>query len=114
MAFLVSSRYANKSETDILLKDRLDKLAAEHPTRFNVVYCLDSIPGGWSGEQGFVTANMVKKHLPAPADGTQLFVCGPPGMMNHVSGGKAPKGKQGELKGVLLECGYSADTVFKY
>lgn len=106
--------YANKSGADILLKERLDKLAAQHPSRFNVVYSLDTPPPGWKGEKGFVTADMVKEHMPAPVDGTRIFVCGPPPMVNHISGGKAPDKKQGELKGVLLACGYTAENVFKY
>ena len=68
--------YANKSGADILLKERLDKLAAQHPSRFNVVYSLDTPPPGWKGEKGFVTADMVKEHMPAPVDGTRIFVCG--------------------------------------
>lgn len=106
--------YANKSEADILLKERLDKLAAQHPSRFNVVYSLDDTPSGWKGEKGFVSKAMVQEHMPAPADGTRIFVCGPPGMVNHVSGAKSPDKKQGPLSGVLLDCGYTADNVFKY
>ena len=35
-----------------------------------------------------------------------ILVCGPGPMMNSVSGGKAPKGKQGELSGALKAAGH--------
>ena len=57
---------------------------------------------------------MVRKHLPSPAEGNMIFVCGPGPMMNSVSGGKAPKGKQGELSGALKAAGHTAEGVFKF
>jgi cytochrome-b5 reductase len=43
-----------------------------------------------------------------------VFVCGPPGMMDAVSGGKAPDLSQGELKGMLKDLGYTSPMVFKF
>ena len=40
----VSLIYANKTENDILTRDMLDKLAAEHPSRFHLHYTLDDPP----------------------------------------------------------------------
>ena len=71
-------------------------------------------PAGWSGETGFVTAAMVERVLPAPADDAMVFVCGPPPMMKAVCGGKGPKGSQGELDGVLKHRGFDSAGVFKF
>ena len=106
--------YANRSERDILLRDRLDALAALYPNRFSVVYALDSADAGWKGERGFVTPAMIKKHLPPVDATTKIFVCGPPPMMNAVSGNKAKDKKQGELSGALKSAGYTKSHVFKF
>ena len=41
-------------------------------------------------------------------------MCGPPPMMEHISGNKAKDKSQGELKGILKDMGYSSDQVFKF
>ena len=110
----VTLLYANRSEEDILLRDRLDALASLYPTRFNVVYALDSCEAGWRGERGFVTPAMVEKHMPAASPSTKVMVCGPPPMMKAVSGNKTPKKKQGELSGALKAAGYTESMVFKF
>lgn len=50
-------------------------------------------------------------HVPMASS---MQVCGPPPMMDSVSGDKAPDKSQGELKGMLADLGYSADQVFKF
>ncbi len=128
------------SEGDILLKSRIDKLAAAHPDRFKVCvwgggggacrvswrytgcsaprqglltiaanaattttppvttihppipsiqsihpnqvhYVVDKPSWGgafWKGSVGYVTKDILTSHLPAPATGNMVFVCGPP------------------------------------
>jgi cytochrome-b5 reductase len=107
---------ANRSEQDILLRDRLDALAELYPDQFRVVHTIDQGSPGWQGETGHVNAAMVRKHLPAPAgDGSvRIMVCGPPPMMNAVCGPKGPKKTQGELSGVLKDVGYTIEEVFKF
>lgn len=51
--------FANVNEEDILLKEDLDELAREN-ANFRVHYVLNNPPEGWSGAQGFVTADMIK------------------------------------------------------
>jgi hypothetical protein len=43
-----------------------------------------------------------------------VFVCGPPGMMELISGNKKSPKDQGELKGILKELGYSPEQVYKF
>lgn len=107
--------YANKSEGDILLKEMLDGLAAKH-SNFNVVYTLDKAPWLWKGKTGFVSADMIKEAgLPTAKDAdTCVYVCGPPPMMKFISGGKGPKGSQGEVGGVLKDLGFVSENVYKF
>ncbi len=51
--------FANVNEEDILLKEDLDKLAAEDKG-FRVYYVLNNPPTGWKGGVGFVTPEMIK------------------------------------------------------
>lgn len=107
--------YTNKTEQDILLREKFDELAKKDD-RFNVVYGLDKLPKGFNGFEGYVTPELITKHLPKPelASKTKIFVCGPPPQVEAISGGKGPKGSQGELKGLLAKMGYEADQVYKF
>jgi cytochrome-b5 reductase len=51
--------FANVNHEDILLKEKLDKLAKEDEG-FNVYYVLNNPPEGWTGGVGFVTPDMIK------------------------------------------------------
>ncbi|CAO3686785.1 unnamed protein product [Rhizopus stolonifer] len=106
--------FANVSEKDILLKEELDKIAEKHPDRFKVVYTLDKTPEGWTGLQGYVTADVIKANLPSPEEkDSVIMICGPPPMVASIAGPK--KGmKQGELSGILKELGYNQENVFKF
>ncbi|GBF97577.1 NADH-cytochrome b5 reductase [Raphidocelis subcapitata] len=113
----VSLLFANVSEGDILCKKRIDELAAAHPDRFKVHYVVDKASWGgllWKGSTGYVTPDLLKAHLPPPGVGNMVFVCGPPGMMNAVSGDKAPDKSQGPLSGALRDLGYSPEGVYKF
>ncbi|KAG0991567.1 hypothetical protein G6F28_008468 [Rhizopus arrhizus] len=106
--------FANVSENDILMKEELDKYAREHPDRFKVVYAVDKAPEGWTGVEGYITADVIKSHFPSPEDKDSIImVCGPPPMVASMAGPK--KGmKQGELSGILKELGYTEENVFKF
>lgn len=109
--------YANVTEADIILRDRLDALAAKHPDRFSIYYVVDTASGvdqAWKGGLGRISAAMLKAQLPPPSDDNIIFVCGPPGMMAAISGDKAPDKSQGELSGALKDLGYSASQVYKF
>ncbi|KAJ8436856.1 hypothetical protein Cgig2_026180 [Carnegiea gigantea] len=109
----VSLVYGNVSQDDILLKQKLDILAAKHPN-FKVFYTVDKPSNNWGGGVGFVSKDMVTKGLPGPGDETLILVCGPPGMMKHISGDKAQDRSQGELTGILKDLGYTEEMVYKF
>jgi len=71
--------YANQKEADILCRDILDEL--EKDDRVNVWYTVDRSEEGWKYSTGFIDENMVRDHLPPPADNTVVFMCGPPPML---------------------------------
>ncbi|KAF2139122.1 uncharacterized protein K452DRAFT_311061 [Aplosporella prunicola CBS 121167] len=73
--------FANVNPDDILLKEDLEAMAASDP-RIRVHYVLNNPPEGWTGGVGFVTADMIKAKLPAPAKDVKLLLCGPPPMVS--------------------------------
>ncbi|EMC93880.1 hypothetical protein BAUCODRAFT_212726 [Baudoinia panamericana UAMH 10762] len=72
--------FANVDEKDILLRSDLMSLEDED-SKFNVYYVLNNPPEGWKGGVGFVTADMIKEHLPPPAKDIKILICGPPPMV---------------------------------
>ncbi|KAK4561263.1 NADH-cytochrome b5 reductase [Recurvomyces mirabilis] len=73
--------FANVDEKDILLRDDLRALEDED-NKFHVHYVLNNPPEKWSGGVGFVTADMIKEHFPAPANDIKILICGPPPMVS--------------------------------
>ncbi|GMP60078.1 hypothetical protein CsSME_00023093 [Camellia sinensis var. sinensis] len=109
----ISLLYANVSPDDILLKQKLDVLAASHPN-LKIFYTVDKPSNNWNGGTGYISKDMAIKGLPGPSDDTLILVCGPPGMMNHISGDKAKDYSQGEVSGLLKELGYTEQMVYKF
>ncbi|KAJ7956660.1 NADH-cytochrome b5 reductase [Quillaja saponaria] len=109
----VSLLYANVSPDDILLKQKLDVLASSHPN-LKIFYTVDNPSKNWRGGTGYISKDMTVKGLPGPGDDALILVCGPPGMMEHISGGKAKDWSQGELTGILKELGYTEQMVYKF
>ncbi|KAK4250775.1 NADH-cytochrome b5 reductase 2 [Corynascus novoguineensis] len=107
--------FGNVSEDDILLKNELAGLENHNPRRFRAFYVLDNPPKHWTGGQGYINKDLLKTVLPEPKnENIKIFVCGPPGMMESISGNKKSPNDQGELKGILKELGYSPDQVYKF
>lgn len=111
----VSLIYANQSEDDIILKDKLDQMQKDH-SNFKVHYVIDKPihPEDWRGSIGYIDEKVVKAHLPPAEDENLILVCGPPPMMMAISGDKAKDKSQGELSGLLKKLGYTTDQVYKF
>lgn len=59
-------------------------LTARHPRASMHLECQFSplrSTSGWAYSTGFVTADMIREHLPAPGDDVLLLLCGPPPMV---------------------------------
>lgn len=116
----LSLLFANVSPDDILLKSELDALAKQHSDRFRVTYKVDRVSekDDWKGEVGRINKKMIERYLPRPSsvddDSILIMVCGPPGMMQFVSGELTKDYTQGEVTGLLKEAGYSEKNVFKF
>ena len=93
-----------------------DARSLDNGLQYKILYGVDKAPSGWSGFTGYITPELLSKHLPAPAlaDKIKLFVCGPPPQVEAISGGKGPKGSQGDLKGLLADAGYQPSQVYKF
>lgn len=72
---------ANQTEADILLRPELERMQVEYPN-VKVHFTLDRPPSGWRHSSGFITADMLKVHMPAASPSTQVLVCGPAPMVN--------------------------------
>uniref|UniRef100_H0UYI3 NADH-cytochrome b5 reductase n=1 Tax=Cavia porcellus TaxID=10141 RepID=H0UYI3_CAVPO len=98
----MSLLFANQTEEDILMRKELEELASTHLDQFSVWYTLDRPPVEWNYSSGFVTANMIREHLPPPGKGTLILVCGPPPLIHTAA---HPS---------LEKLGYTKDMIFTY
>ncbi|XP_070494627.1 NADH-cytochrome b5 reductase 3 isoform X2 [Chironomus tepperi] len=74
--------YANQTETDILLRDDIDVLAAKHQENFKVWYTIDRASPTWKFDTGFINDTMIQNNLFPPSSDTLTLMCGPPPMIN--------------------------------
>lgn len=72
--------YGNQDQEGILFGEEFDRYAAEHP-EITVVHVLAAPKPGWDGETGFITADVVRRHVD-PLDGWHWVVTGPPAMVD--------------------------------
>ena len=72
----------NRTWDSIILRDRLDELT----TRLNVsvVHVLEQPAPDWTGESGFIDADILARHLPAGFRRFQFLACGPTPMLAAV------------------------------
>lgn len=114
----VSLIFANKTESDILMKKELDALASQHPDRFTTTYVVNNNKNlDKSLTKGYVTKEILSKVLPAQLEGNdvKVLVCGPPAMLDAIAGAKGGRGwTQGRLGGILKDLGLTEKQVHKF
>ncbi|KAI8912584.1 cytochrome-b5 reductase like protein [Gorgonomyces haynaldii] len=108
----ISLLFSNLSEDDIICKDLIDDMQKKHPEQVKVYYFVDKPSKDWKQGVGFINQKSLEEYMPKPGQG-QIFVCGPPPMLEAYAGKKAPDYSQGELNGLLKKMGYSIDNVYK-
>jgi len=69
----------NLDETCVPFKDEFDGYERDDP-RVRFVHVLEKPSEAWTGERGYITADLVRRHCD-PADGWHWFVTGPPAMV---------------------------------
>ncbi|KAK4699425.1 cytochrome-b5 reductase, partial [Phenoliferia sp. Uapishka_3] len=108
--------FGNVTEADILLRKEFEELAARKPEQFKIHFVLDKPPTNWTGPTGYIDQKVLAQALPGPAygDRIKLFICGPPGQVESISGNKVSMKDQGPLKGVLADLGYKESQVYKF
>jgi predicted ferric reductase len=74
--------YANGDWDGVAFRDELEQL--EGRLNLAVVHVLERPPAGWQGEAGFVSAELLARHLPRGYRRFQYFICGPAPMMDAV------------------------------
>jgi predicted ferric reductase len=74
--------YGSKDWDAITFREELEALKARLDLR--VVHVLENPPEGWTGERGFITADVLKRHLPPPYADHEYFICGPDVMMDAI------------------------------
>ncbi|KTW30327.1 hypothetical protein T552_00800 [Pneumocystis carinii B80] len=101
--------FANEN---ILLHEELEQLKKTYPSRFHVTYLLDEPPENWDGVSGRVNKSLLESILPGPSSqNIKIFVCGPLGFYQAISGVKRSATDQGDLEGILKELGYDKEQV---
>ena len=74
--------YANRAERDIIFREELEAL----PDHVRVVHVLSGPEDDWTGPRGYVTADLLQKHVAGVLKDADVFFCGPPPMMRLVIG----------------------------
>ena len=78
----VTLLYGSRDWDSITFREELEALKAR--LNLTVVHVLANPPAGWAGEQGFVTADLFRRHLPPPYASHEYFICGPNVMMDAI------------------------------
>jgi predicted ferric reductase len=74
--------YANGDWDGVAFREDLERL--KDRLNLTVVHVLERPPEDWVGETGYVTAEVLSRHLPAGYRRFQFFICGPDPMMDAV------------------------------
>ena len=74
--------YGSKDWESITFREELEALKAR--LNLDVIHVLANAPTGWTGEQGFISAEVFKRHLPPPYADHEYFICGPGVMMDAI------------------------------
>jgi len=122
----ISLVYACRSADAIPLKREIDEAAARHPQRLSVRYVVsDAAASGTAApdvQQARIDASLLQQLMPAAdAEGCQLLVSGPEGMVRALCGARARDGGasgaggagvvSAPLGGVLKQLGYREEQV---
>lgn len=108
--------YGSVSSDDITLFDELERLKGE---RVHIVHVLSGDEPDWTGERGFLTAELIRKYS---AEDTTYFVCGPQAMYPFLRGElaklEAPARRVrfevfGQVKDITKYEGYPAELSVK-
>lgn len=72
--------YGNKDWEGVTFREELE--ARRETTSLRLIHVLEAPPEGWTGERGYITADLLRRHLPGGYEKFRYFVCGPVPMMD--------------------------------
>lgn len=82
--------YGNRLWERVVFREELDDLAGR--LDLTLVHVLIEPPDDWAGERGFITADVLARHLPGDTTGMHAFICGPTPMIRMVERGLRANG----------------------
>jgi predicted ferric reductase len=74
--------YGSKDWESITFREELEALKTR--LSLKIVHVLDEPSADWTGERGFINAEVLKRHLPRPYADHEYFICGPSAMMDAI------------------------------
>jgi predicted ferric reductase len=74
--------YGVQDWDSITFREELEALKAR--LNLTIVYVVAKPPPDWTGERGFINADMFRRHLPPPYSDHEYFICGPNVMMDAI------------------------------
>ncbi|MBO0806165.1 MAG: ferredoxin reductase family protein [Nocardiopsaceae bacterium] len=86
--------YANRDWENAAFRDELGRL--QERMTLSVVHVLERPPANWPGEAGYVTRDILSRHLPPGYRRLQFFICGPAPMMDAAQNALLDLGVPGE------------------
>jgi predicted ferric reductase len=82
--------YANRDWDGVAFREELETL--KDRLDLTLVHILERPPENWAGETGYVTAEVLSRHLPPGYRRFQFFICGPDPMMDAAEAALAALG----------------------
>jgi predicted ferric reductase len=73
--------YASATWDDVVFRDELAELSESMPN-LRVVHVLERPPEGWTGESGYITPDLLRRHLPSQYRRYEYLICGSSVMMD--------------------------------
>jgi ferredoxin-NADP reductase len=77
--------YGSRNADDIIFKEELDELAAKSGGRIRIIHVLSEPGEGWSGETGFISADLIKRVI-KDYDSASYYVSGPAALYDFING----------------------------
>jgi ferredoxin-NADP reductase len=82
--------YANRNWDGVAFREEIEQLRER--LRLTVVHVLEEPPQNWTGETGYLRADVLERHLPPGYRRFQFFICGPDPMMDAAEAALAELG----------------------
>jgi len=74
--------YGSKDWASVTFREELESI--KERLALTVVHVLSQPPDGWTGESGYINAEVFKRHLPPRYADHEYFICGPNVMMDAI------------------------------